>query len=263
MAKQAYIYDGTQWVPVGSQAATATSANTVNTLVQRDGSGNFSAGTISAVGAALSGNLIVSGTQSAIGTSAGYSGNTLTLGAIGTSGSQEGGQLGLTRASDNALAWYVDVFTPSTAAPTVTQMRLVDAVNSATRVTLDTTGKVTIPGTLDAGSYITNLSQVPYAIATGFFNLSATTLASGSATSATITLPSGRFSQIPIVQVAKNNVPGGSQWAVLSVGSIATNSCIVYAYNASSAAVTWSSLQISVLAAQYGTSAYSASTTLV
>jgi hypothetical protein len=48
MAKQAYIWDGTQFVPIGSQAATATSANTVNTVVQRDGSGNFSAGTITA-----------------------------------------------------------------------------------------------------------------------------------------------------------------------------------------------------------------------
>jgi hypothetical protein len=48
MAKQAYIYDGTQFVPIGSQAVSATSANTVNQIVQRDGSGNFSAGTISA-----------------------------------------------------------------------------------------------------------------------------------------------------------------------------------------------------------------------
>jgi len=51
MAKQAYIYDGTQWVPVGSQATNftnATSANTVSTPVARDSSGNFSANVITA-----------------------------------------------------------------------------------------------------------------------------------------------------------------------------------------------------------------------
>ena len=56
MAKQAYIYDGTQWVPVGSQAVSGTSANTVNQIVQRDGSGNFSAGTITATTVSISGN---------------------------------------------------------------------------------------------------------------------------------------------------------------------------------------------------------------
>ena len=53
---------------VSNSATTATSANTVNAIVARDASGNFSAGTITATNATITGDLTVSGTTTILDT---------------------------------------------------------------------------------------------------------------------------------------------------------------------------------------------------
>lgn len=61
MAKQAYIYDGTQFVPIGSQAVSATSANTVNQIVQRDNLGNINVSNVVASVQTGNRNAIING----------------------------------------------------------------------------------------------------------------------------------------------------------------------------------------------------------
>ena len=86
-------YNGTEFVLVGAQAGVST--NTANTLVLRDGSGNFAAGTITAT---LTGNVTgnvsgnVSGTASSLANSGGWnvtpSGVNLTFSYNGTNVAQ-------------------------------------------------------------------------------------------------------------------------------------------------------------------------------
>lgn len=136
--------------PSTSTRQTVTIGNSTGTTVNIQGSsitlGSFTTTNITAT------NFIVSGTASAIGTSAAYSGSTLSLGAVSTT--QEGAQIGMARSSDNTNAWYMDVYTPSTAAPTVTQLRFVDnnGGGNPVRLNMDTTGAVSVPGTLTAGT---------------------------------------------------------------------------------------------------------------
>jgi hypothetical protein len=97
MAKQAYIWDGTQFVPIGSQAATATSANTVNTVVQRDGSGDINVNNvITSVQTGFRNKLINGGFDIWQRGAGPFNLTTTTYGADRFAGFRQGGVAGLT-----------------------------------------------------------------------------------------------------------------------------------------------------------------------
>lgn len=67
------------------------------------------------------------------------SGTPLLIGRVDST--NEGGEIGLTRASDNAIAWAIDVY-GNTSTPS---LRIIDNVAGAVRLNIDGSGRVTIP----------------------------------------------------------------------------------------------------------------------
>ena len=67
------------------------------------------------------------------------SGTPLLIGRVNTT--NEGGEIGLTRASDNTNAWAIDVY-GSTSTPT---LRIIDTTATAVRLSIDGSGRITTP----------------------------------------------------------------------------------------------------------------------
>jgi hypothetical protein len=82
--------------------------------------------------------------------------------------SQEGGQFSLARSTDNATAWYIDVF-GNTSTP---QLRFVDVSNAAVRSSIDSSGNLTL-----------NSGNLVFATAGKGIDFSATANSSGTMTS--------------------------------------------------------------------------------
>ena len=88
---------GASLTSIPNSATTATNANTASAIVARDGSGNFSAGTITAT---LSGNATTATTASALNTGNNYQVNSF---GVGTAASGTAGEI---RATNNITAYY-------------------------------------------------------------------------------------------------------------------------------------------------------------
>lgn len=92
---------------------------------------------------------------------------------------------------------------------------------------------------------------LPYAMSAGQQNISGTSIASGSAQSATITFTSStRFTQAPVVVVAGTTLPSGSGNLIPKVAGVATTGFTAYFYNSASVAVTFTNAQFSYIAVQ-------------
>jgi len=93
---------------VSNSATTATSANTASTIVARDASGNFSAGTITAAALTVSGDLTVNGTTTTINsTTVTVDDINIELGSIAspTNTTANGGGITLKGATDKTINW--------------------------------------------------------------------------------------------------------------------------------------------------------------
>lgn len=94
----------------------------------------------------------------------------LAVGRVNTA--EEGGQIDLCRASDNASAWGIDVF-GSTSTPS---LRFIDNVASATRMSIDSSGNLLV----GASSFSGALGRISLSYGSGAYGLKIATTVSGS-----------------------------------------------------------------------------------
>lgn len=256
MAKQSYIYDGTQWVPVGSQAVSGTSANIINTVVQRDSSGNFSAGTIngtiiqmgsvSATSANIFNALVIrdgSGNFNA-GTISAYSlGSATTISATGDVSGANVVSAGQVYAVSPNAGSAGGVVIKQNAGGGLVYLQFVNNANNAQYGVLsaDSSGNMTVSpasGVFSVGSYkavrdlTNNNGQIQHGVVS-----STATIAAGGSMFIPYTFPVA-FAGTPNVTMTYNSGTGGSVYIITRVLAITSSGANFYFYNATTAAGT-------------------------
>jgi hypothetical protein len=92
---------------------------------------------------------------------------------------------------------------------------------------------------------------LPYAMSTGRFNLSGTSVANLASVNATVTFTrSTRFTDNPVVSLTQTGLPGGSIGLIAKCTNVFTTGFTGYLVNVSGAATTWSSAQVDYIAVQ-------------
>jgi hypothetical protein len=92
---------------------------------------------------------------------------------------------------------------------------------------------------------------IPYAMSTGRFSLSGTSVAVGGNVNATIVFTrSTRFNDNPVVSLTQTGLPGGSGSLIVKCSSVSGTGFTAYVYNAGAAAATWTSCQFDFIAVQ-------------
>lgn len=89
-----------------------------------------------------------------------------------------------------------------------------------------------------------------YAEAAGQATVSGTAIAPAAPAIVAVTLPVGRFTQVPLIQLTMSNGPGGSANLVPRSINATTAGFSVYVYNAGAAAATWANLKVDWSATQ-------------
>ena len=180
----------------------ATATNTASTLVFRDSSGNFSAGTITAT--TFSGNATTATTAGSAGTSvtAGSAGTSVTAGSAGTSVSA-----GTAGTATNAGSAGTSV-TAGSAGTATNAGSAGTATNAAnTNVVLDTTSQIFLTGSRSNAS----IGSTPVYVLSGVSALGNTITAttfSGNATTATVAGQAGKWIASRTVTFATGDVTG-------------------------------------------------------
>ena len=180
----------------------ATATNTASTLVFRDSSGNFSAGTITAT--TFSGNATTATTAGSAGTSvtAGSAGTSVTAGSAGTSVSA-----GTAGTATNAGSAGTSV-TAGSAGTATNAGSAGTATNAAnTNVVLDTTSQIYLTGSRSNAS----IGSTPVYVLSGVSALGNTITAttfSGNATTATVAGQAGKWIASRTVTFATGDVTG-------------------------------------------------------
>jgi hypothetical protein len=115
------------------------------------------------------------------------------------------------------------------------------------------------PTIVDSTTYpnqIVNLNSgvsrpIPYAMSAGRQNISGTSVAVGSAVSATILFTtSTRFTVAPVITIAGTSLPSGAGNLIPKLTSSATTGFTAYFYNAATVAVTFTNAEYSYIAVQ-------------
>ena len=145
-----------------------------------------------------------------------------------------------------------------------TELGYVDGVTSAIQTQLNTkapsasptfTGTVTLPT-------VTPTGQIPYAISSGLVNLAGTSVVYTGQANVSVTFPSGRFTQTPVVSLTRNAAPGGSGLLIPASSSSTpgTSGFTMYLYNSHTTTQSWTAFPIGVIAIQQTSSAYTSPT---
>jgi hypothetical protein len=184
-------------------ASNATDANTGSTIVARDASGNFSAGTITA---ALSGNAstattaTTATTANALNTANAYTGTGFTASGAGAyivanRNSSGSGQVGYNWAQGGSNLWWNYVDTGGTTLNWYNSVSLANIMTLTTGGALNTAGAITQNGSqvLTAGNYTSYAPSLTGSGASGTWSINVT----GNAATATTTTNWGSYGGVP------------------------------------------------------------------
>jgi hypothetical protein len=92
---------------------------------------------------------------------------------------------------------------------------------------------------------------IAYAMSTGRFNVSGTSVAVGASVNVTVAFTrSTRFNDTPLMFLTQTNLPGGSASLIVKCTGVSGTGFTAYVYNVGTAAATFSSMQVDFLAVQ-------------
>jgi len=92
---------------------------------------------------------------------------------------------------------------------------------------------------------------IAYAMSTGRFNVSGTSVAVGASVNVTVAFTrSTRFNDTPVMSLTQSNLPGGSGALIVKCTGVSATGFTAYVYNVSVAAATFSSVQFDFIAVQ-------------
>ena len=98
---------------------------------------------------------------------------------------------------------------------------------------------------------LTTSRPLPYAMSTGRFNMSGTSVANNGNVTASVTFTrSTRFTEAPMVVVTQTGLPSGSGSLIPKATSVGTTGFTAALYNVSGGVVSWTNAQIDFMAVQ-------------